>query len=123
MARCCAQLLQLDTICRRFRRWSEAGVWETVSVTLAGIMAGHSSIDSTTVCGHVLAAGAKGGLVDALLAARGGGFASKLDCLADGRGRLLAFHLTVGEEGDCKARDTLIVLPERAPQRFWPIRI
>ena len=73
MARCCAQLWQLDTICRRFRRWSEAGVWETVSVTLAGIMTGHSSIDSTTVCGHVLAAGAKGGLVDALLAARGVG--------------------------------------------------
>ena len=55
-----------NTICRRFRRWSEAGVWETVSVTLAGIMAGHSSIDSTTVCAHVPVAGAKGGLVDAL---------------------------------------------------------
>ena len=40
---------------------------------LAGIMAGHSSIDSTTVCAHVPVAGAKGGLVDALLAACGVG--------------------------------------------------
>ncbi|CAB4326868.1 transposase [Brucella sp. 191011898] len=29
-----------NTIYWRFRRWSEAGVWEAVSVTLAEIMAG-----------------------------------------------------------------------------------
>jgi transposase len=64
-----------NTIYRRFRRWSEAGVWEAVSVTLAEIMAdsGHYSIDSTTVRTHVSAAGGKGGLIDALLAARGAG--------------------------------------------------
>ena len=51
------------------------GVWETVAVTLAEIMAdsGHYSIDSTTVRAHVSAAGGKGGLIDALLAARGAG--------------------------------------------------
>jgi transposase len=60
-----------NTIYRRFRRLSEAGVWETVAVTLAEIMADsrHYSIDST----HVSAAGGKGGLIDALLAARGAG--------------------------------------------------
>jgi transposase len=64
-----------NTIYRRFRRWSEAGVWETGAVTLAEIMAdtGHYSIDSTTVRAHVSAAGGKGGLIDALLAARGAG--------------------------------------------------
>jgi transposase len=64
-----------NTICRRFRRWSEAGVWEAVTVTLAEIMAdnGHYSIDSTTVRAHVSAAGGKGGLIDALFAARGVG--------------------------------------------------
>ncbi|WP_443025139.1 transposase [Sphingomonas sp. QA11] len=64
-----------NTIYRRFRRWSEAGVWETVAVTLAEIMAdsGHCSIDSTTVRAHVSAAGGKGRLIDALLAARGAG--------------------------------------------------
>lgn len=64
-----------NTIYRRFRRWSEAGVWEIVAVTLAEIMAdtGHYSIDSTTVRAHVSAAGGKGGLIDALLATRGAG--------------------------------------------------
>jgi transposase len=52
-----------NSIYRRFRRWSDAGVWEAVSVTLAEIMAdsGHYSIDSTTVRAHVSAAGGKGG--------------------------------------------------------------
>lgn len=64
-----------NTICRRFRRWSEAGVWEAVAVTLVDIMAdsGHYSIDSTIVRAHVSAAGEKGGLIDELLTARGGG--------------------------------------------------
>jgi hypothetical protein len=66
-----------NTICCRFRRWSEAGGWEIVAVTLAEIMAdtGHYSIDSTIVRAHVSAAGGKrgGGLTDALLAARGAG--------------------------------------------------
>ena len=46
-----------NTIYRRFRRWSKAGVWEAVSVTLAEIMAdsGHDSINSTTVRAHVSA--------------------------------------------------------------------
>ena len=64
-----------NMIYRRFRRWSEAGIWEIVSVTLAEIMAdsGHYSIDSTTVRAHVLAAGGKEGLIDVLLVARGAG--------------------------------------------------
>nr|WP_323055433.1 transposase [Brucella intermedia] len=64
-----------NTIYRRFRRWSEAGVWEAVSITLAEIMAdsGHYSIDSTTVRAHISAAGGRGGFIDALLAARGAG--------------------------------------------------
>jgi transposase len=64
-----------NTIYRRFRRWSEAGVWETVAVTLAEIMvdSSHYSIDSTIVRAHVSAADGKGGLIDALLGARGAG--------------------------------------------------
>jgi len=66
-----------NSIYRRFRRWSIAGVWEAVAVTLAEIMAdsGHYTIDSTTVRAHVSAAGVKGGLIDRLLAARGAGSA------------------------------------------------
>jgi len=63
------------TVYQRFRRWSAAGVWEAVAATLAQAMADNSrhSIDSTTVRGHVSAAGAKGGLANRRLAARGAG--------------------------------------------------
>ena len=51
-----------NTIYRRLRLWSNAAVWEAVSVTLAEIMAdrGHYSIDSTTVRALVSVAGGKG---------------------------------------------------------------
>jgi transposase len=63
------------TVYQRFRRWSAAGIWEAVATTLAQAMADNSrhSIDSTTVRGHVSAAGAKGGLTNRLLAGRGAG--------------------------------------------------
>lgn len=105
-----------NTICRRFRRWSDTGVWETVAVTLAEVMAdsGHYSIDSTTVRAHISAAGGKGGLIDVLLAARGAG-STETSLLGRCLGRPLAFHLTVGEAADCKVYDALIGLPEHAP--------
>jgi len=63
------------TVYQRFRRWSEAGIWEVVAMTLAQAMADHSrhAVDSTTVRGHVSAAGAKGGRANRLLAGRGAG--------------------------------------------------
>ena len=52
-----------NTICRRVRRWSEAGVWKAVSVTLAEIMvdSGHCSINSTTRSRPNLGSGRKRG--------------------------------------------------------------
>ncbi|MBA4041242.1 MAG: hypothetical protein C0474_05495, partial [Sphingobium sp.] len=72
IARCPAQIRPLEHDYRRFRRWSEAVVWETVLVTLAKIMAdsGHYSITGRA---HVSAAGGQGGLIGALLASRGVG--------------------------------------------------
>jgi len=67
------------TVYQRFRRWSEAGVWEAVATTLTQAMAdnSHHSVDSTTVQGRVSAAGAKGGLANRLLADRGAGSSVK----------------------------------------------
>src|SRR5262249_13934797 len=64
-----------NSICRRFRRWSACGVWESVATALAETMAesGHYEIDSTTVRAHASAAGGKGGFINELLAARGAG--------------------------------------------------
>ena len=64
-----------NSIARWFRRWSAAGIWEAVATSLAEAMADNRShsIDSTTVRGHVSAAGGKGGPANKLLAARGAG--------------------------------------------------
>lgn len=60
-----------NSIFRRFRRWSQSGIWEAIAVSLADALADHRhhSIDSTTVRGHTQAAGAKGGLNNMRLAA------------------------------------------------------
>ena len=60
----------------RFRRWAEQGVWDALLQTLVNLGLTDDwqhMIDSTTVRGHVSAAGAKGGLANRLLAARGAG--------------------------------------------------
>lgn len=64
-----------NSIWRCFRRWCQTGVWEAVAMSLAAAVADnrHHAIDSTTVRGHVSAAGAKGGLANRRLAARGAG--------------------------------------------------
>lgn len=54
----------------RFRRWAEQGVWDAILATLVefGLTDDwQHMIDSTTVRGHVSAAGAKGGLIRRLL--------------------------------------------------------
>ena len=83
------------TVYQRFRRWSEAGIWEAVATTLAQAMADNSrhSLDSTTVRGHVSAAGAKGGLANKLLAVRGAGSPVKFIVSVMPRGIPLLFHL------------------------------
>jgi transposase len=62
-----------------------------------------------------LGSGRKRGAYQRALGRSRGGFTSKVHCLGDARGRPIAFHLTPGEAADCKAYDTLIDLPERAP--------
>ena len=62
-----------------------------------------------------LGSGRKRGAHQRALGRSRGGFTSKVHCLGDARGRPIAFHLTPGEAADCKAYDTLIDLPEQAP--------
>jgi transposase len=54
----------------RFRRWAEQGVWDAMLTTLVefGLTDDwQHMIDSTTIRGHVSAAGARGGLIRRLL--------------------------------------------------------
>ena len=62
-----------------------------------------------------LGSGRKRGAHQRALGRSRGGFTSKVHCIGDARGRPIAFHLTPGEAADCKAYDTLIDLPEQAP--------
>jgi transposase len=62
-----------------------------------------------------LGSGRKRGIHKRALGRSRGGFTSKIHCLGDARGRPIAFDLTPGEAADCKTYDTLIDLPERAP--------
>ena len=62
-----------------------------------------------------LGSGRKRGAHQRALGRSRGGFTSKIHCLADARGRPLAFHLTGGEAADCTAYDALIDLPDSTP--------
>ena len=62
-----------------------------------------------------LGSGRKRGIHRRALGRSRGGFTSKIHCLGDARGRPIAFNLTPGEAADCKTYDTLIELPEQAP--------
>ena len=65
--------------------------------------------------GPRLGDGRKRGIHQRALGRSRGGFTSKIHCIGDARGRLIAFHLTPGEAADCKAYEPLIDLPEQAP--------
>jgi transposase len=73
----------------------------------------HYNIDSTTVRAHVSAAGGKGGSSTSFCPLADG-FTNKVHP-GDARGRPIAFHLTSAEAAECNVYDTLIDLPEQAP--------
>ena len=105
-----------NSIFRRFRRWSASGVWESAAVALAETMA-ESGLQHRQHVGSrpCLGSGRKRGIHRRALGRSRGGFTSKIHCLGDARGRPIAFNLTPGEAADCKTYDTLIELPEQAP--------
>lgn len=62
-----------SSVHRQFRRWTLSGVWEVILAALADAdpdAAALQMIDSTTIRAHHCAAGAKGGLIAKVLAAR-----------------------------------------------------
>jgi hypothetical protein len=63
------------------------------------------SLDSTTVRGHVSAAGVKGGRANKLLAVRGAGSPVKFIVSVMPEASPLVFHLTPGEAADSSQRD------------------
>jgi transposase len=77
----------------RFRRWAEQGVWDALLQTLVDFGLTDDwqhMIDSTTVRGHVSAAGAKGGLIRRLLVDHAAALRARSTPDATIRGALLA---------------------------------
>lgn len=77
----------------RFRRWAEQGVWDAILATLVefGLTDDwQHMIDSTTVRGHVSAAGAKGGLIRKLLVDHAAALRARSTPVATIRGALSA---------------------------------
>nr|MCV4209701.1 IS5 family transposase [Roseomonas sp. SXEYE001] len=89
------------TIYNRFNRWSQRGLWQRLfeKVAATGEVPQELSLDSSHVKAHRSAAGGKGGSTQAIGRSRGGR-TSKIHCLADDRGRPVAFALTPGNVAD-----------------------
>jgi transposase len=84
------------TIYNRFNRWSRRGLWQRLFERIAGAgeFPSELSLDITHVKAHRSAAGGKGGEWSQAVGRSRGGRTSKVHCLADHRGRPVAFALT-----------------------------
>lgn len=92
-----------NSVCRRYRRWVETGVFEAILETLAEMVERDRSadmIDSTVVRAHHCAVGIKGTQKAEALGRSRGDFTTKLHAFCDARGRPLGFVLTPGQTHD-----------------------
>ena len=103
----------------RFRRWAEQGVWDALLQTLVDLGLTDDwqhMIDSTSVRGHVSAAGGKGGACANALGRSRGGFTSKIHARCDNQGLPVGFILTGGEASDYTAAEPLMAIPVATPK-------
>jgi transposase len=103
----------------RFRRWAQQGVWDALLQTLVDLGLTDDwqhMIDSTTVRGHVSAAGGKGGACANAFGRSRGGFTCKIHARGNNSGLPLGFILTGGEASDYTAADGLMALPLPKPK-------
>ncbi|PZU79772.1 MAG: IS5 family transposase [Shinella sp.] len=91
------------TIYNRYHRWSRRRIWQRIFEKMAasGPVPEELSIDSTHIKAHRSAQNSKGGHTQAIGTSRGGR-TSKIHCLADDRGRPVAFVLTPGNIADIR---------------------
>ena len=100
-----------NSVWKRFSRLSQSGVFEAFFLALAECSRTAGLIqmfDSTSIRGHVSAAGAKGRQRNQALGRSRGGFGTKIHVKCDYDGMPLDFHLTGNEASDTKPFETLI---------------
>lgn len=93
-----------STVYSRFRRWTQAGVWQRIlealqrEADLRGELDWSKHfVDGTIVRVHQSAAGAVGGQEHEAIGRSRGGFSTKIHLRAEGGGRPIAFVLSGGE--------------------------
>jgi transposase len=90
-----------NTVQRRFRRWTELGIWQRIFDALRPDGIGATvSVDATICKAHRAASGARGGAAQALGVSRGG-ITTKIHAAVDGDGRVLRVVPTGGNAADC----------------------
>jgi transposase len=100
-----------NSVWKRFDRLSKAGVFEAFFDMLASLSASAHLLqmfDSTIVCAHVSAAGAKRGQEGQALGRSRGGFTRKIHAKSDRCGNLIAFDLTGGQALDVPHVDVFL---------------
>ena len=102
LARRAAWYWPATTIYNRYNRWSQRGLWQRLfeQIAASGDVPHELSLDSSHVKAHRSDAGANGGSGHKRSGASRGGRTSKIHCLADDRGRPVAFALTPGNVAD-----------------------
>ncbi|MGB9388139.1 MAG: IS5 family transposase [Pseudolabrys sp.] len=107
------------TIYNRYNRWSQRGLWQRLfeQIAASGDVPHELSLDSSHVKAHRSAAGAKGGNGAQAVGRSRGGRTSKIHCLADDRGRPVAFALTPGNVADISMAMPLLAAVAR-PNRL-----
>ena len=103
------------TVCHRFRRWQQVGIWQRVladrhtQADAAGTIDWQMSfIDSTVVRAHQHAAGAKGEPGNRSARRSQGGASTKLSVRCDGQGKPLCFALQPGYRHESLVFETLM---------------
>ena len=92
----------------RFRRWAHAGIWEKIfEILLADSKSKYRMIDSTIVRAHQHATTGRW-VKNKTVGRSRGGLTTKLNCLADGTGRLVKIQLTGGHMADCRVAEMLL---------------
>jgi transposase len=97
-----------NSLYRRFRRWSQQGIWDEVFTAgvpedaLETVM-----VDATITKAQRFASGARGGGEEDLGRSRGG-LTTKIHVLVDRRGRPLCYLLTPGQAADCPQVEALL---------------
>lgn len=98
-----------NTVFQRFRRWAVKGTWKRIFEELQDPDLEWAFMDSTTIRGHIHAAGAENSTAEKEDLGRGcGGFSTKIHAVVDALGNPVRIILSPGQDHDVTYAEELI---------------